>query len=141
MHDRTVLTEDRHVFVWDPECVMDLIMEAICIAVEHGGDYAVCAQSFEERSRFMQNVALNMSRYDPCGEAGRPFVSIGTASFLFDSGIKSGEDISIFPTLYIKGVPHLRTKGRGDHLVTVVVKTPDKLTKNQKKLLEELAEA
>jgi len=38
-----------------------------------------------------------------------------------------------------KGVPHLRTRGRGDHLVTVNVVTPTKLTRQQKKLFEELA--
>jgi molecular chaperone DnaJ len=39
-----------------------------------------------------------------------------------------------------KGVPHLRTRGRGDHLVTVNVMTPSKLSRKQKQLLEELAE-
>lgn len=39
-----------------------------------------------------------------------------------------------------KGVPHLRTRGRGDHLVTVQVVTPTKLTRTQKRLLEELAQ-
>ncbi len=37
-----------------------------------------------------------------------------------------------------KGVPHLRTRGRGDHLVTVQVVTPTKLSRKQKQLLEEL---
>ena len=36
-----------------------------------------------------------------------------------------------------KGVPHLRGKGRGDHLVEVTVKTPTDLSKKQKELLEE----
>ncbi|MFZ6035832.1 MAG: molecular chaperone DnaJ [Patescibacteria group bacterium] len=39
-----------------------------------------------------------------------------------------------------KGVTHLRSRGRGDHLVTVVVLTPTKLSRKQKQLLEELAE-
>ncbi|MFA5954405.1 MAG: molecular chaperone DnaJ [Patescibacteria group bacterium] len=39
-----------------------------------------------------------------------------------------------------KGIPHLHGKGRGDHLVTIKVKTPVKLSKSQRKLFEELAE-
>lgn len=39
-----------------------------------------------------------------------------------------------------KGVPHLRSRGRGDHLVTVNVITPSKLSREQKKLFEELNE-
>ena len=105
MHDRTVLkVEDRHVIVWDPKRVTDLIMEAMCIAVEWGGGYRALIQSLGNRARFLENVALNMSYHDPCGTTKRPIVSIGTASFLFDSGIKSGEDTKNFPTLYIKGV-------------------------------------
>ncbi len=37
-----------------------------------------------------------------------------------------------------RGVPHLRGRGRGDHLVEVIVKTPTNLNRKQKKLLEEL---
>ncbi len=37
-----------------------------------------------------------------------------------------------------KGVPHLRSRGRGDHLVTVTVVTPPHLSREQKKILEEL---
>ncbi|WKZ25166.1 MAG: molecular chaperone DnaJ [Patescibacteria group bacterium] len=39
-----------------------------------------------------------------------------------------------------KGVHSLRSRGRGDHLVTVTVKTPTTLTRKQKKLLEEFEE-
>ena len=38
-----------------------------------------------------------------------------------------------------KGVPHLNARGRGDQLVEVIVKTPEKLTRKQKELLEKLA--
>ncbi len=38
-----------------------------------------------------------------------------------------------------KGVPHLNSRSRGDHLVEVIVKTPTGLNKQQKKLLEELS--
>lgn len=38
-----------------------------------------------------------------------------------------------------KGIPHLHGWGRGDQLIMVIVRTPTKLTRNQKKLLAELA--
>ena len=37
-----------------------------------------------------------------------------------------------------KGIPHLHRSGSGDQLVRLVLKTPEKLTKQQKKLFEEL---
>ncbi|MDP2683786.1 MAG: molecular chaperone DnaJ [bacterium] len=39
-----------------------------------------------------------------------------------------------------KGVPHLRTRGRGDQLVTINVATPSRLNREQKKIFEQLAE-
>jgi molecular chaperone DnaJ len=39
-----------------------------------------------------------------------------------------------------KGVPHLRHRGRGDQMVTLLVVTPDALTKKQRQLFQELAE-
>ena len=36
-----------------------------------------------------------------------------------------------------KGVPHLKRSGRGDHLVTVNVVVPRKLSRAQRKFLEE----
>lgn len=38
-----------------------------------------------------------------------------------------------------RGVPQLHGRSRGDHLVTVIVKTPTKLSSKQKKLLEEFS--
>ncbi|RZN14658.1 MAG: molecular chaperone DnaJ [Methanosarcinales archaeon] len=40
-----------------------------------------------------------------------------------------------------KGVPHLHGYGRGDQLVVVTVKTPEKLTAHQKELLRQLAQS
>ena len=37
-----------------------------------------------------------------------------------------------------KGIPHFSGYGRGDLYVTLVIKTPKRLTKKQKELLEEL---
>jgi len=39
-----------------------------------------------------------------------------------------------------KGVPHLQSRGRGDQLVEVIVKTPKDLSRKQKELLRELGE-
>ncbi len=64
------------------------------------------------------------------------------------AGVQSGEIIR----LRGKGAPHLQSSGpasthselwrgkRGDHLVTIVVKTPRKLSKKAKRLLEEMKE-
>ena len=41
--------------------------------------------------------------------------------------------------LKAQGIPHLRGSGRGDQLVRLFVVTPEKLTKKQRQLLEELA--
>jgi len=38
-----------------------------------------------------------------------------------------------------KGIPHLRGRGRGDQLVRIAVVTPESLTKEQRRLFEELA--
>jgi len=43
-------------------------------------------------------------------------------------------------TLRGKGVPHLRSNGRGDQLVVVNVEIPSKLTGEQRKLFEQLAQ-
>jgi len=59
-----------------------------------------------------------------------------TEKLTIKPGTESGEII----TLRNKGVPHLRGGGRGDLHVHVQVKTPKKLSSEQKKLFERLAE-
>ncbi len=49
------------------------------------------------------------------------------------AGTQSGTDFKLSG----HGVPHLRSERRGAHIVTVIVKTPTKLSKQQQKLLEE----
>ncbi len=50
-------------------------------------------------------------------------------------GTQSGTDFKLSG----HGVPHLRSTMRGPHIVTVIVDTPTKLTKNQQELLQEFA--
>ncbi|MCX6745352.1 MAG: molecular chaperone DnaJ [Candidatus Parcubacteria bacterium] len=57
----------------------------------------------------------------------------GEVDLKIPSGTQSGKIFS----LHGKGVPHFQHYGRGDQLVEVIVKTPDKLNKRQKELLEE----
>jgi len=60
----------------------------------------------------------------------------GKVKLRVPAGTQSGK---IFK-LSDRGVPQLHGNRRGDHLVTVIVKTPTKLTGKQKKLLEEFSE-
>ncbi len=58
----------------------------------------------------------------------------GEAKLKIPAGTQSGTILKMAG----KGMPHLHRSGRGDQLVTVHVRTPDKLTKEQKRALEEL---
>ncbi len=60
----------------------------------------------------------------------------GVVTMKIPSGTQSGK---VF-RLKDKGIPHLRKRGRGDHLVTVVVDVPTKLSGKRKALLKQLAE-
>jgi molecular chaperone DnaJ len=53
------------------------------------------------------------------------------------AGTQSGTDFK----LSNHGVPHLRGSTRGAHIVTIIVDTPTKLTKQQKELLESFSES
>lgn len=57
----------------------------------------------------------------------------GKVELRIQEGIQSG----VVLRLRGKGIPHLRDRGRGDHLVEVIVKTPTRITRRQRKLLEE----
>lgn len=58
----------------------------------------------------------------------------GKLKLKIPSGIQSGKIIKISGA----GFPHLQGRGTGDMYVTVQVKTPDKLSRKQRSLLEEL---
>lgn len=61
----------------------------------------------------------------------------GPGALKIPEGTKAG---TVFK-LRGKGVPFLRTHGRGDHFVTVQPEVKDRLTKEQKKILEDLRDA
>lgn len=58
----------------------------------------------------------------------------GNVRMKVPAGTQSGTDFK----LSNHGVPHLRSESRGAHIVTIVVDTPTKLSKEQKELLEKL---
>ena len=49
------------------------------------------------------------------------------------AGTQSGSDFKLSD----HGVPHLKGSSRGAHIVTIIVDTPTKLSRQQKQLLEE----
>jgi len=59
----------------------------------------------------------------------------GKITIKIPEGTNSGAIIA----LRGKGVPKLRGGGRGDHLVTIKINTPTRISRNQRKLIEELA--
>ena len=54
--------------------------------------------------------------------------------------IQSGTQSGTLLRMRDKGIPHLNRGGKGDQLVRVQIVTPSKLSKEEKKLLEQLAE-
>ena len=57
----------------------------------------------------------------------------GRVELKIPEGTQSG---TIFK-LRTKGVPYLEGHGRGDHLVEVIVRTPSRLSRKQRQILEE----
>jgi molecular chaperone DnaJ len=60
----------------------------------------------------------------------------GDNKITIPSGSQTGRE---FP-LKNKGIPHLRRHGHGDQIVKLRVVTPESLTKEQRKLFEELSD-
>ena len=58
----------------------------------------------------------------------------GLVDLKIPPGTSSGQEFR----LSCKGVPHLHSRGRGDHIVKVIIKIPKHLSKKQKDLFEEL---
>lgn len=61
----------------------------------------------------------------------------GKVKMKVPAGTQSGTDFKLSD----HGVPHIRDKSRGAHIVTILVDTPTNLSKEQKKILEELKTA
>lgn len=57
----------------------------------------------------------------------------GQITIKIPGGTQSGTDFKLSG----HGVPHIRSKSRGAHIVTIIVDIPNKLTKRQRELLEE----
>ena len=58
----------------------------------------------------------------------------GEVNLKIPAGIQSGKIIKLSG----KGLPHLHGRGRGDQLIIVKVKIPERLTKNQRRIVEEM---
>ncbi|MCK5084032.1 MAG: molecular chaperone DnaJ [Candidatus Pacebacteria bacterium] len=58
----------------------------------------------------------------------------GKIKLKIPAGIQSGKIIK----LKDKGLPHLQGRGKGNMFVVIIIKTPEKLSKKQKRLFEEL---
>ena len=52
--------------------------------------------------------------------------------------IRKGTKSGTMMRLRGKGIPHLRARGNGDHYVRIQVEVPDRLSRDQKKLMKEL---
>lgn len=60
----------------------------------------------------------------------------GRVDLKIPAGVQSGEVVRLTG----RGIPYLNRSGRGDYLVEIIVKTPKKLSKKARKLLEEMRE-
>lgn len=60
----------------------------------------------------------------------------GPIKMKIPAGTQSGSDFKLSD----HGVPHLKGSGRGAHIVTIIVDTPTKLSKQQQELLEQFGE-
>jgi molecular chaperone DnaJ len=79
-------------------------------------------------------ISLNYPTLALGGEIRIPTLE-GDETFTVPEGTQSGTTLS----LRGRGMPDITGRGRGDLLLTVKVTTPKKLTREQKKLLEQLA--
>lgn len=90
---------------------------------------------FERRQNdIILNVSINIAQASLGAEIEIPTVD-GKTSLKVPPGTQPGK---VF-TLKGKGVPHLKSSGRGNQLVVVTVEIPSRLDDTQRRLLEELA--
>jgi molecular chaperone DnaJ len=94
-------------------------------------------QFFKRRENdIILNLDINIAQAALGAEVDVPTID-GDDKLKIPSGTQSGK---VFH-LKGKGVPHVRSKHRGDQLVIVNVAIPTKLTKEQRELFEKLAES
>lgn len=65
-------------------------------------------------------------------------INIDTLDGKVSLKIPAGVEPATILKLSGQGVPHMNKRGRGDHLVKIRIKTPKNLSRQQKKLLEEM---
>ncbi len=82
------------------------------------------------------NLAVTMSQAALGDEVEVATIIDGTARVKVHAGVQSGQALR----LRGKGMPRLRETGRGDQIVRVLVWTPDKLSKRETELFEQLRE-
>jgi molecular chaperone DnaJ len=82
----------------------------------------------------MLNLGVNLAQAALGAEVEVPTLD-GMTKLSIPAGTQPGKVI----TLKGKGVPHLRSNGRGDELVMIEVEVPTRLTADQRRLFEELA--
>jgi len=87
-----------------------------------------------EGDNILYNLKINFAQAALGDEVEVPTLN-GKAKLKIPSGVQAGKMFR----LKDKGIPHLRGGGKGDEIIRLNVVTPDKLTKEQKKLFEELA--
>jgi molecular chaperone DnaJ len=81
------------------------------------------------------DLSINISQAALGAEIEVPTVD-GQSKLTIPAGTQPGKIFNVKG----KGVPHLRSNGRGDELVVVNVEIPSRLTADQKKLFEQLAQ-
>lgn len=102
------------------------------------GDLYVVLRMMEHRyfKRVDYDVISELSISFPQAALGAD-VMVETLHGKVKMNIPAGTQTHSVFRLRDKGIQHLRGHGKGDHLVRVLIKTPAKLTKEQKELLEE----
>jgi len=89
-----------------------------------------------EGDDLLYTTSITFSQATLGGEIDIPTLEGKTISLKVPPGIQSGKVFRISK----KGIPHFRRGGRGDLYVKLNIKTPTKLTKEQKELLKKLKE-
>jgi len=107
----------------------------------HGNLYVVIDvkphEYFKRRDNdIILNLTINIAQAALGAEVQIPTVD-GPATLKIPPGTQPGKVLR----LRGKGVPHLRSNGRGDQLVALNVEVPSRLTSEQRELFEQLAKS